>query len=89
MSQIITHRVWPRRATLESLQAGGVLANKKLGAGEVILIGEGDSVNANGFGVFDSFIMGDGATVAGDLPVRSLNGDYTFASQADIDALFT
>ena len=74
MAQVITQELWSNRCNLRAIQNGGSLASDILGYREIWLV---DTTNSDkgkfGFGVYDSYIIGDGETPASQLEVFSLD----------------
>jgi hypothetical protein len=73
MGQIVSSAAKPKRCNLQSLSSFGTPA-----AGEHILVSSDNSMNAAGQGNFDAYVVGDGTTAAGSLPLFPVekNGYY-------------
>lgn len=71
MGQIVGTKAKPKRANLNALSQVGTPA-----LGEYVLVSSDDSMNAAGQGNFDCYIVGDGTTVATELEVQKINGDF-------------
>ena len=74
MGQIIQNANNPIRCNIAAIQSGGSQANTVLANGEIWLV---DTTNAdkgtNGYGVYDSYIKGDGVNVASELEVKKID----------------
>lgn len=74
MGQIISEKAIATRCNLLAIQSGGSKASEVLADGEIWLV---DSTNANkgadGFGLYDSYIVGDGTTAASSLTVNKID----------------
>ena len=81
MGQIITDKPISTRCNLEAIQSGGSKANIVLANGEIWLV---DTTNAskgtNGFGLYDSYIKGDGNTIASALTVQNIDSGIAIDS---------
>ena len=70
MGQIVSASAKPKRCNIQSLSQLGTPA-----AGEYILVSSDNSMNAEGHGNFDAYIVGTGNVVATSLPLYRLNDD--------------
>ena len=74
MGQIVTTKAHADRCNLQAIQAGGSKADYVLALNEVWLV---DTTNAdkgeNGYGRYDSYIVGDGVTEACNLEVMKID----------------
>ena len=74
MAQIVTTKAKATRCNLQAISSGGSKASTVLESGEVWLV---DTTNASkgtaGYGKYDSYIVGDGTTVASSLTVYPID----------------
>ena len=77
---VIPSKTNRKRCNLKAIQNGGSLANVVLNNGEYMLIDSTDTKTGNsdeGFGVYDSYIVGDGTTACANLPINNIDDkDY-------------
>lgn len=69
MGQIVTKNARPKRANLIAIQTGS-WSDYVPSDGEFILIDETNSMNEDGEGKFNAYIIGDGVTKAKNLPLQ-------------------
>ena len=67
MGQIISSAAKPKRCNISQLSQLGTPA-----AGEHILVSSDNSMNANGQGNFDAYVVGDGTTAATELELKQI-----------------
>ena len=72
MGQIVGAKAKPKRANLNAL---GLISTAPAN-GEIILVSSDNSMDANGQGNFDSYIVGDGTTAAASLDVIKINEEF-------------
>lgn len=91
MAQIVTTKAKADRCNLAAISSGGSKANTVLAANEVWLV---DTTNAskgtNGYGKYDSYIVGDGVTVASSLTVLPIDtgSSASALTNAEIDTIW-
>lgn len=73
MAQIVTNKAKADRCNLRAIQTGGSKSNTILKSGEIWLVDTSNSEKIDGFGKFDSYVVGDGHTMAKNLTVYEID----------------
>lgn len=73
MAQIVASKAKADRCNLRAIQSGGSKSNTILQSGEIWLVDTSNSEKIDGFGKFDSYIVGDGHSMAKNLVVYEID----------------
>jgi len=73
MGQIVAKNAKAKRCNIQAIQEGGSLVNVILKNGECMLVSSDNSIDTNGNGLFDCYVIGDGITACGQLSVIKID----------------
>lgn len=82
MGQIVSKAAKPKRCNVLALK--GSLANVVLDNGEHMLVSTDNSMGANGQGNFTGYVVGDGVTKCGALPLHSIDDAKPSQGEGDV-----
>ena len=79
MAQIINK--YNRRYNIQAIQVGGSRVDEVLDYGVYAMISTTNSLTSDGSGIIDAYVIGDGETVIGDLPLQYLDKELKIEAQ--------
>lgn len=86
MGQIVGTSAKVKRCNLTAIQSGGSLYSTVLASGEYMLVSTENSMDSNGNGLFDCYVIGDGTTDCANLEIHILD-DIKIIDIGNVDDL--